>query len=196
MTSTLGRNYARALFELARETASADAVEQDVRAARAALFADREVRGFFANRLIGRTTKKNLLRTSFEGKVDPNVLTLLFLLVERGRTNLLGEIAEEFERLCRLARGVRSVKVFSAFPLGEKEKTRITRALEARLAVRVELTTEIRSSLIGGVVAESEGQEIELSIEGRLKELASSAAAGGLSTAAGGGFAAAGSGET
>jgi F0F1-type ATP synthase delta subunit len=38
----------------------------------------------------------------------------------------------------------------------------------------VELRTEVRPSLIGGVVAESEGQEIELSIQGQLKGLAGS----------------------
>jgi F-type H+-transporting ATPase subunit delta len=177
MTTTLGRNYARALFDLARETSSLDAVEQDLHSVCQALHADLEVRAFLANRLIGRAAKKSLFR-DFKGKTDERVLTLLLLLVDRGRTRLLGEIAEEFNRLSRLARGVRKVKVFSAFPLGAEEKTRITRALEARLAVRVELETEIRPSLIGGVVAESEGQEIEFSIEGRLKDLATHARGG------------------
>ena len=62
--------------------------------------------------------------------------------------------------------------VASAFPLGAEEKTLLTRALEKRLSAVVELETEVRPSLIGGVVATSEGQEIEFSIEGRLKELA------------------------
>jgi F-type H+-transporting ATPase subunit delta len=184
MTSTLGRNYARALFELARETSTQDAVELDLREVGRVLFADPEVRAFLGNRLIGRAAKKSLFR-GLEGKTDQSVLTLLLILVDRGRTALLGEIVEEFERLSRLARGVRRVKVYSPFPLGEEEKTRITRALEARLAVRVELETEIRASLIGGVVAESEGQEIEFSIEGRLKELAAHARGGGAATAPG-----------
>ena len=45
-------------------------------------------------------------------------------------------------------------------------------------ASRVELETDIRPSLIGGVVAESEGQEIEYSIEGELKDLAAQLSAG------------------
>jgi F-type H+-transporting ATPase subunit delta len=183
VTTTLGRNYARALFELARESSSLDAVEQDLRDVCQALDADLEVRAFLGNRLISRSAKKSLFK-GFEGTADPRVFTLLLLLVDRGRTRLLGEIAEEFERLSRLARGVRKVKVYSAFPLGEEEKTRITRALEARMSARVELETEIRPSLIGGVVAESEGQEIEFSIEGRLKELESYARAGGDESAA------------
>jgi F-type H+-transporting ATPase subunit delta len=173
VTSTVGRNYARALFDLAAGTSSLDAVEEDLRAARDALFSDREVRGFLSNRLISRTTKKNLVRAGLEGKVDERLLVLLFLLVERGRTMLLGEVCEEFERLCRRARGVRKVTVSSAFPLGSEERARITRALEVRLAARIELETELRPSLIGGVAAESEGEEVELSIQGSLRDLRS-----------------------
>ncbi|MGO9310093.1 MAG: ATP synthase F1 subunit delta [Spirochaetia bacterium] len=177
MTSSIGRNYAQALFNLASETSSRDAVEEELRAAREALFSDREVRGFLSNRLISRVTKRNLVRAGFEGKVDGRLLILLFLLVDRGRSALIGEICEEFERLCRMARGVRKVKVYSAFPLGGEEKALITRALQARLSAMIELETELRPSLIGGVVAESEGQEIVFSIEGRLRDLASQAGA-------------------
>jgi F-type H+-transporting ATPase subunit delta len=171
MTSGIARNYARALFDLAMETGSLLAVEADLGAARELLHTEKNAREFLGNKLIGRTTKKSLIRQAFEGKVDPRLLVLLYLLANRGRTSLLGEIAEEYERLSRLARGVRKVKVFSAFPLGEEEKALITRSLEARMKASVELQTEIRRSLIGGVVAESEGQEIELSIQGHLKGL-------------------------
>jgi F-type H+-transporting ATPase subunit delta len=171
VTSSIGRNYARALFELASETSTRESVEEDVRSARDCLFADREVRAFLSNRLISRVTKKSIVRSGLEGKVDGRLLILLFLLVNRGRTAMLGEICEEFERLCRLSRGVRKVTVYSAFPLGEPEKKSIIRSLESRFGARVELETGIRQSLIGGVIAESEGQEIEFSVEGQLKTL-------------------------
>ena len=178
MTSSVGRNYARALFDLASESSSRDPMEEDLRTVRDAFFADREVRRFLTNRLISRVTKKTLVRSVCEGKVEGPLLILLFLLVDRDRVGLLGEICEEFERLCRMARGVRNVKVFSAFPLGSEEKGRITRALEVRLAATIELETALRPSLIGGVVAESDGQEMDLSIQGRLRDLASQAGAG------------------
>jgi F-type H+-transporting ATPase subunit delta len=171
VTTLAGRNYARALFDLACEGGEMDAVEQDLRAARAALFDQVEVRAFLANRLIGRTMKKRMVRAAFEGAVDGRVLILLFLLADRGRTRLLGEISEEFERLSRLARGVRKVTLTTAFSLGEEEIRAVTLALEARLQARVELAVEVRPSLIGGVRAASEGREIEFSIEGRLRDL-------------------------
>src|SRR6185295_5164526 len=122
MTSTVGRNYARALFELAREASALDAVEADIRAARDALYADRAVRDFLGNRLIGRTARKAVIRAGLEGKVHESVLSLLFLLADRGRMRLLGELTEEFERLARLARGVRRVRIATAFELDGAQK--------------------------------------------------------------------------
>ena len=179
MTSIIGRNYARALFELAAEDHSESAMEADLRAAGQALFDDREARAFLANRLIGRAAKKKLVRDAFQGTVDERLLVLVFLLVDRGRTLLLGEIAEEFQRLSRLARGVRKVTLNSAFPLGTGEEGRVRQALESLLASRVELEPRVRRSLIGGVAAASEGSEIDFSVEGRLRTLAERLRRGG-----------------
>jgi len=171
MTSSISRNYARAIFELATAAGTRDAVELDLQAAREALHDDREVRMFLGSRLAGRVAKKSLVDAGFAGRIDPQSLTLLHLLVDRGRTGLIGEIAEEFQRLCWLARGVRKVKLSSAFPLDDEETERIRRSLEKQFTAHVELTTEVTPELIGGVVVESEGQEIELSIASALHSL-------------------------
>ncbi|HTO22691.1 MAG TPA: ATP synthase F1 subunit delta [Spirochaetia bacterium] len=173
MTSLAGRNYARALFELAAEGGVSAQVEQEVRATCTALFDPPDVRAFLRNRLIGRTAKKRVVRGAFEGAVQQPLLVLLYLLVDRGRTMLLGEIAEEYERLSRLARGVRKVTLDTAFPLAQEEVTRVTRALESSLQARVELELRVQPALVGGVRAFSEGKVIELSVEGRLRDLRS-----------------------
>jgi len=171
MTSGVARNYARALFELAAEDGTITALEADLRAARDALFEDKEARDFLASRVVGRAPKRRLVLSAFEGRMDPRVLTLLLMVAERGRARLLGEIDDEFERLSRIARGVRRATVLSAFPLGTEEMTRLKTALEKRYGGTVELKTEIRPSLIGGVLALSEGQEIEFTAGGQLKEM-------------------------
>lgn len=168
MTSAISRNYARAIYDLAVESSSLEAVEADLRAARTVLFEDRETRDFLSSRIVGRSTKRRLVLAAFEGAVDPRVLTLLLLVVERGRARLLGEIDDELERLSRIRRGVRRATVMSAFPLGDEEKARIRAALQKRYGGTVELITQVRPGLIGGVLALSEGQEIEFTVEGQL----------------------------
>ena len=103
--------------------------------------------------------------------MDPRVLTMLLLVADRGRTRLLGEIARSTSGSRRIARGVRRVTHPLRLPAGRRgEGTHHASALEGRFGGTVELETEVRPSLIGGVVAESEGQEIEFSIGGQLKD--------------------------
>ena len=104
MTSGIGRNYARALFDLAVETGRPSCRGGGPRHGARPLYTDKDVRAFLGNKLIGRTTKKNIFHPAFEGKVDSRLMVLLSLLANRGRTELLDEIAEEYARLSRLAR--------------------------------------------------------------------------------------------
>jgi F-type H+-transporting ATPase subunit delta len=178
MVSLVARNYARAIFELAREAGRIDAIGADLPGARDALTGDAEIRGFLASRLIGRQAKKSVIRKVLSDTVEGWVLTLIVLLVDRGRIRILPEIAEEYERLARYERGEREVILWTAFPLGEEERQRITRAMEARFGGHVRLDVREKPGLIGGVVAESEGQEIDFTLEGQLKGLAGRIRAG------------------
>ncbi len=171
MVGVISRNYARALFEVAAEEGRVDAVGEGILAARDCLSTDPEARSFLASRVVGRPAKKRLVSTAFSGRVEPAVASFLRLLVQRGRAYLLPEITEEYQRLARRAQGLRDVTAWSPFPLSAEEQERLRAALEARLGGRVVLEVRGRSGLIGGVAAESEGQEIELSLEGQLKDL-------------------------
>jgi F-type H+-transporting ATPase subunit delta len=171
VTSSVGRNYARAIFEIASAEGTRDAVELELQAAREALFDNRDVRAFLGSRLAGRTAKKALIDAGFSGHVGPRTLTLLHLLADRDRTGVIGEIGEEYQRLCRLARGERTVTLSTAFPLDDEQTERIRRSLERTYAARVELDARVVPELIGGVSAVSEGQEIELTIESALRSL-------------------------
>ncbi len=172
MVSMIGRNYARAIFELASEDGHADAVGDDLLLLRDGLASDPSARGFLASRVVGKAAKRRLVSAVFSGRVDATLLTFLLVLVDRGRAALLPEIVEEYERLARRARGERQVTVWSPFPLDAEEQGRIREALEKRFRCGVVLDVRSRPELIGGVVAESEGQEFELSLEHDLKALA------------------------
>ncbi len=172
MVSMLGRNYARAIFELASEEGRADAVGEELPLVLDGLVSDPDARGFLASRVVGRPAKRRLVSAVFSGRVDATLLTFLLVLGDRGRTGLLPEIVEEYERLARRARGERQVTVWSPFPLGAEEQERMREALERRFRSGVILDVHSRPELIGGVVAESEGQEIELSLEHDLATLA------------------------
>jgi F-type H+-transporting ATPase subunit delta len=178
MAGIVARNYARAFFEIAAEDPKvADAkggleeIGAELSMACEALSASAQTRLFLDSRLIGRKAKKELIRRAFTDKAEGRVLNLLYLLVDRGRTSLLVEITEEYGKLLHRARGFREVTVWSAFPLADEQTERIIKALERSLGGRVLVEVKVKPSLIGGVVAESEGREIQFSAEGQIEAL-------------------------
>jgi F-type H+-transporting ATPase subunit delta len=172
MAGIVARNYARALFQLASETEGSglERIGGDLALVSAAVASEAGFRVFLASRLVARKAKKVFLRSVFDG-AEGIVLTLLDLLVDRGRTGILGEIAEAFQSEASRARGRREVTLRSAFPLGEDSKRRIGAALESRYGGRVLLDVNLSPSLLAGVVAESGGEETGLTAKGALEAL-------------------------
>lgn len=77
----------------------------------------------------------------------------LFVLVDRRRINLLGEIARAFDTAVDERLGLVRAEVVSAAPLSDERKSEIEAALSEVSGRRVRCRFEIDPSLIGGITA-------------------------------------------
>jgi len=108
------------------------------------------------------------------------VLNLVLLLLRRGRIDLLPRVAREFARLDDLRNGVVNATATSAAPLDPDEVRALTARLQRLTGGRVELTTNVDPSLLGGVVVRLGDRLIDGSVRGRLERLRSRLASGAL----------------
>ena len=103
--------------------------------------------------------------------------TFSSLLLENGRrTNVLPEIADQFEELraqvgehCRCDRDI-------AAAIDDSQKRQIATALREALRADVSITTEINENLIGGAVIRAGDVVIDGSLRARLEGLATALA--------------------
>jgi len=93
------------------------------------------------------------------------------LLVDAGRLSLAPQIYQLFEQNRADAEGIVEVEVVSAFPVEADEQKKIADAMGKRLGKRIEVSTRIDESLIGGVIIRTGDSVIDASIKGRLKQL-------------------------
>jgi len=167
----VARRYARALFDASRDRGLLDAVEADLDAV------DRFLRGDVnARRLLGAGPLSTEERTAlvgrlFGGRVQPIVLELLDLLLEKKRFALLGDVVQDFRERYDEARGIVHAEVASAVPLSADAAARIERALSARTGLRVLLEQRIDLRLIGGVRIRIGDRVIERSVRRSLEEM-------------------------
>ena len=105
------------------------------------------------------------------GDAEPLVLNLLRLLVEKGRSGEVSQVAEEFERMAAVEEGELSVELTTAYELSDEEARAIVAQIEQRSGRKVEANRTVDPQLIGGMVLRVGSRRVDASIRGRLEQL-------------------------
>jgi len=163
------RRYSQAVFEIAMERQELDRWQSDLRKI-ASLGEDAALVALFENPRLHFNDKARLLSEQL-GDINPLALNLVYLLVARGRLSMLGEIADEYQRLLDSYRGIEEAEVTTAIPLDDEDRLRLGERLGAIVGKKVVIKPEVDSSLIGGIVARIGGKLLDGSTHSRLEAL-------------------------
>ena len=170
--SAVGRRYAKALLELAREQGQVDAVLRDVSAISGAWKESPELRDLVRNPVVPRPALKSAVGAVLE-KLGVSTLTrnTVNLLADKGRIGQLHEVLESLEDLAEAETGKVRVEVTSAKPLSDAYYSRLADKLQRATDRQVVLVKKQDPSLIGGVVTRVGDQVFDGSLSNRLSEL-------------------------
>jgi F-type H+-transporting ATPase subunit delta len=169
VASSIGRRYAQAYFDLARQEGKIPERRDDL--ARAVeILSIPDVADALANPRLGLSDRTSLALAVLEGVGEP-ARNLVRLLIERNRLSVLGELVETYDILTDRDSGVVRADVTTAIPVDEELKAHITRALGEKLGAAVE--TEVRQdpAILGGLIIRIGDRVIDDSIATRLQQL-------------------------
>ena len=170
--SALGRRYAKALLELAREQGELDPVLRDVGSLAAAWKTSRDLREIVRNPVVPRPALKAAVDAVMDklgcSKLVRNTVDLL---ADKGRLAHLEEVLHALEELAEAEKGRVRVEVISARPLNDAYYARLTEKLKRVTDREVVLVKNQDPSLIGGVVTRIGDQVFDGSLSNRLNEL-------------------------
>ena len=170
--SALGRRYAKALLELAREQGELDPVLRDVGAITGAWKESAELRAIVRNPVIPRPALKAAVDAVMRKLgCSELVRNTVNLLADKGRLAHLEEVLDALDELAEAETGRVRVEVVSAKPLSDAYYARLTKKLERVTDREVVLVKKQDPSLIGGVVTRVGDQVFDGSLSDRLSEL-------------------------
>jgi ATP synthase F1 delta subunit len=115
--------------------------------------------------------RKSVARTVFEGRIAPELLNFIFILIDRRRIGQLRDIAQTYGRLSDAREGFVKGKIYSAVELSKEQLGRFEEETGKLLKKRVKLQNESDASLLGGVCIYIDGKLIDASVRGRLNNL-------------------------
>jgi F-type H+-transporting ATPase subunit delta len=163
------KRYARAAFELAAQNADIQAWSSAIDRI-ATFMSDPEVRRVLENTRVSQERKQHLIQAAL-GDLPPLPLNLARLLVRKGRTNLVVDVAEEFKRLAEDQQGITRAHAVTAVALSDFERDTLTRRLRDQTGNEVLLETEVNPHLLGGVIVQIGDRLIDASTRARLEAL-------------------------
>ena len=163
------RRYADALFGLAVDRGSIDALAAELdRIAGAAQ--DPQVMRVLAGPGLTLQKKRELVE-ALAGPLSGETLTLVTILLERHRGELLPSLAEAFAERVRQRRGIALAEVTTAVVLPDEDRRAVETWLATYLGKQMEVRTHVDPEVIGGLVARVGDTLIDASVRGRLETL-------------------------
>lgn len=163
------RRYAEAAFQIAGEKGTEQAWSEDL-ALMAAAFSDAGMAAVMQEARISTADKIGLVERVLAG-ADPLVLNLARLLVHRGRTALAPQIAEAFQELLDVERGIAHAQVTTAVPLSGAESKAVAEKLGEITGRQIVVETQVDEGIIGGLVARISDKLIDGSTRSKLLAL-------------------------
>ncbi|HUP91385.1 MAG TPA: F0F1 ATP synthase subunit delta [Solimonas sp.] len=168
--STLARPYAKAVFELARDSGKLAQWGKTLQALAEAVAAP-QLRSLIGNPALTKADLAAVLGQALAKDVSGEGLTLLKLLVENGRLKTVGSISEQFEALRAEAESRVDVEIVSAVPVEKAQKDALAAAIGKRLKREVVIEWTTDESLIAGARIRAGDLVIDGSVQGELDKL-------------------------
>lgn len=149
--SVYAKRYSQAVFAIALEKEELDSWQSDLSKI-AGLADDATFMAFLESPKFHFDDKTRLLSERLSD-VSPLALNLVYLLVTRRRLGIVGDIADEYQRLLDSYRGIEQAEVITAVPLDDEGKVMLAEYLSAIVGKKIIVKPKVDSSLIGGVIA-------------------------------------------
>ena len=168
---TIARPYAKASFEAAKATDSLDAWSSMLAAA-SAVAKEENMVVVLDHPALTSKAKADTFCDVCGDALNQEARNLIHVLSENNRIALLPEISELFEAFkAQLEQSV-DVEVESAYDLGSEQQEKLAQALSKKLDRKVNVTSTVNASLMGGAIVRANDLVIDASVRGKLAKLA------------------------
>ena len=169
----IAQPYAEAFLELSSK-GSLEGVINDLNCVSSSVSGSAELKTLLSNPLVNSQTKKNVVRSVFNDKIDSNTLKFLLVLCDRGRIAYLDSILEKATELAYKAASIEIVKVTSSTAFTPSQQEALVSKLKKMTgAEQIKLEIKTNPNLIGGFIVQVGSKVIDTSIQGQLRELSS-----------------------
>lgn len=162
--------YAKAILDIASESNTTSAVNNDMKTIVTAINESEELKDFLSNPIVNDAVKMNALSEIFPS-LQTETKGLFQLLLANKRFEILGAIALQFNNLFDLKSGVEQAVVTTAVPLTAELEAQVLNKLKEFSSNSISITNIVDASIIGGFVIRIGDKQYNASVANKLQQL-------------------------
>lgn len=168
-TSETIETLARVLFELASLSDAVDAVDSDLASVVKAVRGHVDLHQALTDTSLPAEKKRDIMRAIFGEAVAPETLAIVTLMVERGLTDQIGDLARLFGEIAEAERGIVVAEVTTAIELDESLRAKLVKQLSAAIGRPVSLRQRVDGSILGGIRISVAGRVLDGTVSSQLE---------------------------
>jgi F-type H+-transporting ATPase subunit delta len=168
-TSETIETLARVLFELATSSDVVDAVDADLASVVGSVRGHVDLHQALTDTSLPVEKKRDIMRDLFGESVAPETLAIVTLMVERGMTDSLGDLARVFGETAEAERGIVVAEVTTAIELDDALRAKLTKQISDAVGRSVNLRERVDGSIIGGIRINVTGRVLDGTVTSQLQ---------------------------
>ena len=171
--ASLAGRYATALFELAREAHSLDAVSASLATLKTTVAQSEDFRRLIASPLVGREEATKAIAAAAPAMgLDPLTARFLGVLAANRRLGQIDAVMRAFGALVAQHRGQATADVISAHPLSDEQVAALKTKLKQQTGRDVSIDLRVDPAILGGLIVKVGSRQVDGSIRTKLNTLA------------------------
>lgn len=179
MSNEIAERYAHGLLELAQENNTVEKKKKQIEILLEGLSQSRDFEIFLRAVKVTKDEKKNMIDETFKDVVDHDVISLMKLVVDKGRSYYLLDILKQYVDLANEYLGIEIATVTSARKLTAEDLATIGGSLAGKLNKKVVLRNKVDPSVIGGIKVSVGNNITDITMANKIEKMRISLLKGG-----------------
>ena len=169
--SAISVRYTKAFFELAKEKELLDSLKTDIELVASVCQDSTEFILLLESPIVKTSKKIKLITAIFNGKVNQLTINFLNLVAINKRELHIPGICRNFLALTRKDQNIKSAILTTASEINMETIKKIEKLMEKELDAKIELSTQVNSNIIGGMILRLEDKQYDASVATQLKKI-------------------------
>lgn len=172
ISTSIAVRYATAVYDIAKETKSVDAIEKDIDALQGAMADSADFRNLISSPIYTRDEQAGAIGAiAKKMKLSGTMASTLGLMAQKRRLFVLPQLLSTLRAVIATEKGEVTADVISAKALTKAQADKLSKTLNASTGKTVTLNATVDESLIGGLIVKVGSRMIDTSIRAKLNSL-------------------------